>query len=79
MHTEFLLLHPFREGNGRTARLLATLMAYQADLKGIDFGFIGNRGKNFNRYINAIHTGVKRNYQPMQNIILEALRRAESD
>ncbi len=79
VHTEFLLLHPFREGNGRTARLLATLMAYQADLKGIDFGFIGSKGKNFDRYIKAIHAGVNRDYRLMQEIILEALRRAESD
>jgi cell filamentation protein len=77
IHAEFLLLHPYREGNGRTARLLATLMAYQADLKGIDFGFIGSRGKAFNAYIGAIHSAVKRNYAPMQKIITEALCRAE--
>ena len=79
VHAELLLLHPYREGNGRTARLLATLMAYQADLKGIDFGFIGGRGKNFNAYIGAIHSAVKRNYLPMQKIITEALRRAEGE
>ncbi len=30
VHTELILIHPFREGNGRLARLLATLMALQA-------------------------------------------------
>ncbi|MGA7162087.1 MAG: Fic family protein [Bacteroidota bacterium] len=79
VHAEFLLLHPYREGNGRTARLLATLMAYQANLQGIDFGFIGSRGKHFNAYVGAIHSGLKRNYAPMQNIIAEALRRAENE
>jgi cell filamentation protein len=43
VHVELLLIHPFREGNGRTARLLATLMAYQAGMPGLDFGFVGSR------------------------------------
>ena len=30
VHVELVLIHPFREGNGRLARLLATLMALQA-------------------------------------------------
>jgi len=79
VHVEFLLLHPYREGNGRTARLLATLMAYQANLKGIDFGFIGSKGKNFNAYIRAIQSGVERNYAPMQKIIMKALRGAGTE
>ena len=79
VHVEFLLLHPYREGNGRTARLLATLMAYQANLKGIDFGFIGSNGKNFNAYIRAIQSGIERNYAPMQKIIIKALRGAGTE
>ncbi|MBI5664977.1 MAG: Fic family protein, partial [Nitrospirae bacterium] len=27
IHTELMLVHPFREGNGRAGRLLAVLMA----------------------------------------------------
>ena len=79
VHVEFLLLHPYREGNGRTARLLATLMAYQANLRGIDFGFIGSKGKNFNAYIRAIQSGIDRNYAPMQKIIMKALRGAGTE
>lgn len=30
VHAELLFIHPFREGNGRTARLLANLMAEKA-------------------------------------------------
>jgi cell filamentation protein len=30
VHAEFILIHPFREGNGRCARLLAMLMGLQA-------------------------------------------------
>jgi cell filamentation protein len=76
VHVEFLLIHPYREGNGRTARLLAALMAYQAGLPGIDFGFIGSRGKEFNRYIAAIQHGLERDYSFMQEIVLIALKRA---
>jgi len=36
VHVELLLIHPFREGNGRLARLLATLMAMQAGLPPLD-------------------------------------------
>lgn len=73
---EFLLLHPYREGNGRTARLVATLMAYQAGLPGIDFSFIGGRGKEFRKYVAAIQKGVGKNYTLMTEIVLRALRRA---
>ena len=58
VHAELLLIHPYRERNGRTARLLATFMAYQAGQPGIDFGFIGSRGKQFDRYVAAIHAGL---------------------
>ena len=76
VHCELLLLHPYREGNGRTARLVATLMAYQAGQPGIDFGFIGGRGREFDKYVGAIQAGMQNNYEPMKGIVLRALRRA---
>ncbi len=76
VHTEFLLLHPYREGNGRTARLLATLMAYQAGMPGIDLGFIKRRGKEFDAYIGAVQAGLSRDNAPMTAIMLRGLRRA---
>ncbi len=76
VHAEFLLIHPYREGNGRTARLLATLMAYQAGLPGLDFGFIGSRGKQFDAYVAAIQAGIRKDYKPMHNIMLKAIKRA---
>jgi cell filamentation protein len=77
VHCELLLIHPYREGNGRTARLLATLMAYQAGEPGIDFGFIGSRGKEFDRYVKAIQAGVGRDYREMRRLVLKALQRAQ--
>ena len=41
VHAELLLIHPFREGNGRLARWLADLMAMQAGLSPPDYGFEG--------------------------------------
>ena len=37
VHGEFVLIHPFREGNGRLARLLALLMGLQAGLPPLFF------------------------------------------
>jgi len=45
VHAELILVHPFREGNGRLARLLALLMALQAGLPPLDFSPLTGRGK----------------------------------
>lgn len=73
IHAEFLLIHPYREGNGRTARLLATLSAYQAGMPGIDFSFIKSRGKEFGRYVQAIQTALNKDYRQMHDIIKRGL------
>ncbi len=43
MHIEFILIHPFREGNGRLSRLLANIMALQAGQPILDFSVMENR------------------------------------
>lgn len=63
VHAELILIHPFREGNGRCARLLAILMGLQAGLPALDFG--GIRGKKKTAYIAAIHAALSRDYAPM--------------
>lgn len=63
VHTELILIHPFRDGNGRCARLLAVLMGLQAGLPALDFS--GVRGKEKQRYIAAIHAGLGGDYNPM--------------
>jgi cell filamentation protein len=45
VHAELILVHPFRDGNGRLARLLALLMALQAGLPLLDFSPLAGRGK----------------------------------
>ena len=75
-HAEFILIHPFREGNGRLARLLNTLMALQAGLPLLDFD--GLRGHARQRYIAAIHAALDRNYEPLEQVFAGVLRRTRS-
>lgn len=65
-HCELVLIHPFREGNGRVSRLLSTLMALQAGLPLLNFG--GIKGKQREAYFAAVQTGMDRNYGPMREM-----------
>jgi cell filamentation protein len=73
VHTELLLIHPFREGNGRLSRLLITLMALQAGLPLLDFSNI--RGKKREEYFEAVRTGMRRDYAPMERIFTTVVSR----
>ncbi len=73
VHTELILIHPFRDGNGRCARLLAVLMGLQAGLPALDFG--GIRGAKKREYIAAVHAGLSRDYDPMTKIFREVIAR----
>ena len=66
VHVELVLIHPFREGNGRVSRLLAILMALQAGLPILDFSDI--QGKRREAYFMAVQEGMMRNYKPMEAI-----------
>lgn len=73
VHAEFVLIHPFREGNGRCGRLLATLMGLQAGLPALDFG--GIRGAKKRSYIAAVHSAMDRDYGPMTGVFREVIAR----
>lgn len=55
-----MLIHPFRDGNGRLARVLAPLMALQAGLRLLDFSLMAGTGKT--AYIAAIQAGLDKRY-----------------
>ncbi|MBU4332022.1 Fic family protein [Patescibacteria group bacterium] len=61
-HSEIAAIHPFADGNGRTARILATLILYQ---RGYDFRKLFALEDYYNQdrpaYYKAIHLG--KNYQ----------------
>ena len=63
VHAELILIHPFRDGNGRCARLVAMLMGLQAGLPALDFG--GIRGEKKRQYISAVQAALSRDYAPM--------------
>lgn len=69
-HVELIIIHPFREGNGRLARLLSTIMALQAGAPLLDFG---EMERHKARYIEAIHLGHAGDYEPMQKIFFSVL------
>ena len=73
VHTELLLIHPFREGNGRVARLLAVLMALQVGLPPLDFGNI--KGRKGQEYFRAVQAGLDRDYKPMEKVFSAVIRR----
>jgi len=73
IHTELVLIHPFREGNGRVARMLTVLMALQAGLPPLDFG--GINGKKRHEYFAAVRAGLDKNYGPMEKIFTSVVRR----
>ena len=59
-HVELILIHPFREGNGRLARLLADVMAVQAGREPLDYSSWEQRKP---AYIAAIHAGLSGDYE----------------
>lgn len=71
VHVELMLIHPFREGNGRIGRLLATVMALQAGLPILEFSeMIGERKEE---YFAAVRAGLDMNYQPMQALFSDVI------
>jgi cell filamentation protein len=77
VHVELVLIHPFRDGNGRMARLLSILMGWQAKLPTLNFGSI--TGKRKNEYFAAVRAGMARNYKPMEEIFGSIIRRTLKD
>lgn len=74
VRAELVLIHPFREGSGRIACLLSTLMALQAGLPLLDFSPIAEEGKP--EYFAAVQAGLNRNYWPMEKIFAEIIERS---
>lgn len=75
-HVELVLIHPFRDGNGRLARLLSTLMALQAGLPLLDFGAL--TGEKKKAYFAAIRAGLDQHYAPMEKLFEEIIEQSLS-
>ena len=73
VHVELVLIHPFREGNGRVARILAMLMGLQAGLPALYFDKMA--GQTRQRYFAAVRAGLERNYEPMAKLFNAVIER----
>ena len=69
-HVEFILIHPFREGNGRISRLLLDVMALEAGLAPLDYQLWEDH-KDF--YFRSIQAGVGGDYSHMERLIGDVL------
>jgi len=67
IHCELIHIHPFREGNGRTARIFADLMANRAGYPSLELNKF--RNENYPKYIKALNKGDEKNYKSMIEII----------
>lgn len=66
---EFLAIHPFREGNGRTAFILGNLLLMQNDLLPLD---VYDRRKDEARYVAACEEArIHKNYEPFAGLVAE--------
>ncbi len=73
VHVELVLIHPFREGNGRVARLLAVLMGLQAGLPALYFDNLSGRKRQ--QYFTAVRAGMDRDHEPMANLFNAVIER----
>lgn len=67
VHAELLFIHPFREGNGRTARVLANMMLRKQGYEKLNFSHF--TGELFPLYIQAVQQAATCNYTYMEQII----------
>jgi cell filamentation protein len=77
VHVEIVLIHPFREGNGRLSRLLAMLMGLQADLPILVFDEM--EGKRRERYFAAVRAGMGGDYAPMKDIFMRIIAQSRQE
>jgi cell filamentation protein len=67
VYCELVHVHPFREGNGRTARVFADLMANRAGYPSLELNKF--RKDNYPQYIDALNKGDDKDYSAMIEII----------
>lgn len=72
---ELILIHPFRECNGRLSRLLADVMAVQAGAEPLDYTVWDANKRAFS---SAIQHGMDRDYAPMRELVSRALDAARA-
>lgn len=72
-HIEFILIHPFREGNGRISRLLMDVMVTQAGFEPLDYSLME---QNKEYYFKSIQAGVGKDYQPLSRLLVDIFKQS---
>ncbi len=62
--SDFLFIHPFREGNGRISRVLCDIILAKNGSP-----MIGLKLKKEDNYIQRVHSGYECNYEPMKELL----------
>ena len=73
VHVELVLVHPFREGNGRLSRWVADLMALQAGFPPLDWSFDRDTDARREEFFAALRRGFSGHNGPMETLIRQAL------
>jgi cell filamentation protein len=73
VHAELVLIHPFREGNGRLSRWVADLMVLQAGYPPLEWGFDRETELRRGRYFSALRRGFAMDFTPLEALVEEAL------
>lgn len=71
LHVEFILIHPFREGNGRISRLLNDVLLVRAGYLPMDYQ-LWHKHRDY--YIKAIQAGVAGDYQYIERLMRDSLK-----
>jgi cell filamentation protein len=70
-HYEFVRIHPFNNGNGRTGRIVMNLVALKCGYKPLEL--YHREGDSRKIYIDAMKSADKGNFEPLQRLISEEL------
>jgi len=76
VHVEFVLIHPFHEGNGRIARLLIDVRACQAGIGPLDYPAWDQQRE---QYVAAIRAGAMLDMAPMEAQFRQVLPGSTAD
>lgn len=77
VHGSLLLIHPFREGNGRLARWLADMMAMQAGYNPLDYQ-LSNDSQGPDLYLDGVKRSYLNDYDLLESFFAASLRRSSS-
>ncbi|MBS1531694.1 MAG: Fic family protein [Bacteroidetes bacterium] len=70
-HYEFIKIHPFNNGNGRTGRMLLNIVALKFGFKPLELYY--RTGASRKNYINAMKSADSGDFAPLKNLITKEL------